>query len=63
MLAQRMLLLILLGILSSVGMSPSALAQTWRDSITFENGLEGSVSIARARVHDGVLSPCQILSN
>jgi hypothetical protein len=41
-----------------------ALAQQYNaDGTTFTTALQGSLSIARVRIHDGVLSPCQIASN
>jgi hypothetical protein len=33
------------------------------DGVTLTPGLQGSLAIARVRIHDGVLSPCQILNN
>ena len=33
------------------------------DGLTFTTGLEGSLAIAQVRIHDGVLTPCQVLNN
>ena len=33
------------------------------DGITLTEGIRGSMAIGRVRIHDGVLSPAQILGN
>jgi hypothetical protein len=38
-------------------------AQIEPDGITLNVPLQGTLAISRVRVHDGVLSPCQVLSN
>ena len=37
--------------------------QVESDGITFTLGLQGQLSLARVRIHDGVLLPCQVLTN
>ncbi len=52
------------GVINTHGDTPFVLAQQWNgDAMTWAGGLAGRLAIASVRVHDDVLSPCQISHN